>query len=126
MSTNTITINEFKMWLQGVEEMQDDNWTPDSKQWARIREKIRAITESTSDTHLTTQYTRPQYAAQSSYTAPIIGDNQPVVPAPTFDIPQNIPTHSTPSVGIFGNGMQSSKLPSDTTGGAGPYATPFA
>lgn len=40
-----LTLNEFKMWLQGILEMQSDDWAPDAKQWARIRQKIEQITE---------------------------------------------------------------------------------
>ena len=41
--TTTITIKEFRMWLQGVEEMQDAAWVPSPTQWQRIREKIDTI-----------------------------------------------------------------------------------
>jgi len=40
-----LTIKEFKMWLQGVEEMQDENWIPTATQWKRIREKIDDIND---------------------------------------------------------------------------------
>ena len=40
-----ISIKEFKMWLEGVEEMQADDWTPDNRQWKRIRDKIDLIRE---------------------------------------------------------------------------------
>jgi hypothetical protein len=40
-----ISIREFKMWLQGVEEMQDANWIPNATQWAKIREKINTIAD---------------------------------------------------------------------------------
>lgn len=43
--TQKITIKEFRMWLQGVEEMQDAAWVPNPTQWARIREKINSIGE---------------------------------------------------------------------------------
>lgn len=39
----TITVKEFRMWLQGVEEMQDSAWVPNPTQWTRIREKINCI-----------------------------------------------------------------------------------
>lgn len=39
----TITIKEFQMWLAGVEEMQPDGWSPDNRQWNRIREKINQL-----------------------------------------------------------------------------------
>lgn len=42
---NTITIKEFRMWLQGVEEMQDAAWVPNPTQWRRIREKIDTIVD---------------------------------------------------------------------------------
>lgn len=38
-----LTINEFKMWLQGVEEMQQPDWIPDARQWEKIRQKIDMI-----------------------------------------------------------------------------------
>lgn len=39
----TITIQEFKAWLEGVEEMQGSTWAPDAQQWKRIRQKINQI-----------------------------------------------------------------------------------
>ena len=44
-NTQKITIKEFRMWLQGVEEMQDTAWVPNPTQWQRIREKINSIGE---------------------------------------------------------------------------------
>jgi hypothetical protein len=41
-----ITVREFRCWLQGVEEMQEDGWTPSATQWAKIREKIDNIADS--------------------------------------------------------------------------------
>ncbi len=40
---DTITISEFRHWLAGVEEMQPDGWSPDKRQWDRIREKINQL-----------------------------------------------------------------------------------
>lgn len=42
MSTpeKTITIGEFKSWLQGIKDMLGDDWTPNAEQWKRICEKI--------------------------------------------------------------------------------------
>lgn len=39
----TITVKEFHMWLEGVEEMQAEGWSPDKRQWDRIREKINQL-----------------------------------------------------------------------------------
>jgi hypothetical protein len=41
-----ISIQEFKAWLEGVEEMQGSTWIPDAKQWKRIRQKINQIHET--------------------------------------------------------------------------------
>ena len=45
-TTPSITIKEFRMWLEGVEEMQEEGWVPDAKQWARIRTKINSIEDA--------------------------------------------------------------------------------
>lgn len=41
-----ISVREFRMWLQGVEEMQEDSWTPSPSQWKRIRAKIDSIADA--------------------------------------------------------------------------------
>lgn len=42
-----LSLNEFRAWLSGVEEMQPENWTPDSGQWRIIRSKIEEVIEPT-------------------------------------------------------------------------------
>ena len=37
------TLAEFRAWLEGVEELQDENWSPNKSQWDLIREKINNI-----------------------------------------------------------------------------------
>lgn len=37
------TLREFRAWLQGVEELQPDNWSPDRDQWHLIRDRIDGI-----------------------------------------------------------------------------------
>lgn len=37
------TLAEFKAWLEGVEEIQPNDWHPDLDQWRMIREKIGGI-----------------------------------------------------------------------------------
>lgn len=39
------TLKEFRAWLQGVEELQADNWAPNREQWQLIRAKIDGIVE---------------------------------------------------------------------------------
>lgn len=42
----TSTLVEFRAWLEGVEEMQGDDWVPTTEQWKRIRNKIDSIEDS--------------------------------------------------------------------------------
>lgn len=39
-SFKLLTLNQFKSWLEGVEEMQGEDWTPSPEQWKKIRNKI--------------------------------------------------------------------------------------
>ena len=39
----TITLEQFRAWLAGVEDMQEDGWTPSAAQWRKIRSKIDEI-----------------------------------------------------------------------------------
>ena len=41
-----INISEFKQWLAGVEDMQEDGWVPDAVQWAKIRAKVELLAET--------------------------------------------------------------------------------
>jgi hypothetical protein len=41
--TQKTTLPEFHAWLSGVEEMQEEGWTPTPVQWKKIREKIFSI-----------------------------------------------------------------------------------
>lgn len=45
-----ITLDQFKSWLLGVEDMQPENWTPSNTQWKKIRAKIDEIGHSQSAT----------------------------------------------------------------------------
>lgn len=46
-----LTVTEFKTWLEGAEAFQEEEWTPDHKQWKIIRSKIdNLIEESSSQT----------------------------------------------------------------------------
>lgn len=39
------SLKEFRAWLQGVEELQSDEWSPNFDQWKLIRDKIDGIIE---------------------------------------------------------------------------------
>jgi len=38
-----ITLDQFQAWLEGVEELQAKDWSPDATQWKLIRNKIKNI-----------------------------------------------------------------------------------
>lgn len=106
MADNTkITIKEFRMWLQGVEEMQDPAWVPNPTQWLRIREKINTIDDEP-DTVVVHQQ-QPVHQ-QMSYPVPPtgvpLGNDLPGIPAgpSSLMVPQypSMPV-SPPPGGLF-------------------------
>ena len=101
-----ITISEFLMWLQGVEEMQeDDDWIPSLKQWKRIREKIDCIittqpVQQPQVVYRDTQFAQPQHIVQPAAIEP--RRDIPLQMAPSgLDYVQ--PTGGFVSSGLFGN-----------------------
>jgi hypothetical protein len=110
-----ITIKDFKMWLEGVEEMQDENWTPSPTQWKRIREKIDSITE--------TQNTLPQQPrpVQRSMMEP---NNFPLPPSNLPVPPQPSPSTINPLFGSPDSGIPAKTPAVDTTDGK-PYKSSF-
>lgn len=67
-----VTLNEFQAWLDGVEELQPDGWTPSAAQWKLIRDKISNIKE-----------------------APVVAQ-QPVINTPAPHMQQGIPQAPAP------------------------------
>lgn len=47
-----ISLREFRAWLQGVEELQPEDWHPDHEQWKKIRNKIDNIVEEEPETQV--------------------------------------------------------------------------
>lgn len=39
------TIGQFKAWIEGVEELQSNDWCPDANQWNLIRSRIDRIVD---------------------------------------------------------------------------------
>ena len=68
-TNKTMTVSEFKFWLEGVEEMQSDGWSPDKRQWDRIREKINQLE--------TTQATPVAQVPSVAYREPV-DPNRPI------------------------------------------------
>lgn len=103
---NQLTITEFKYWLEGVEEMQPEGWTPDQRQWKRIREKIESIVEQDrlmSGYPQPTQFQQPIQHLPQSIQQPYVEQVAPTMFNPEFSLPSNVLTHQTPPNTLFGN-----------------------
>ena len=120
-----ISLNDFKAWLQGVEDMQDDGWVPSAVQWKKIRMKIDQVGASPLPVASPMFPTyppnvrggiEPVYGAQS---APVSSLNIPIpTPTPgarvsTFMAPPPPPQH-----------FDSPKTP-DIDTSSGNYSAPF-
>jgi hypothetical protein len=132
--TKLISIKEFKMWLQGVEEMQSDGWAPDARQWTRIREKIDQVDDTSTQ--------QPVYAPRNFEAAfPPMNTNPPVagggsaVPAPSnlnvATPPARPPRTAMTSSGLpvslaSGNASVPVKTPNIDTSHGKPYDSSFA
>lgn len=88
-----LSLNEFRAWLSGVEEMQSDDWTPDHTQWRRIRAKIDEIVEgrgggnfstSSSDVNDEPMPRALRTAGASSLTPTAMQTPLSTLPPPTF------------------------------------------
>lgn len=118
----TLTTKDFKMWLRGVEEMQDENWTPSAQQWKRIREKIDCI-EDTIQSNVTpmTLDARPTYTPSGIASAPAQGAGVP------FALPSHPPATGNHNNPLFGKGDgHKAVTPSSDVSAGQPYVSSFA
>ena len=102
------TLAEFRAWLDGVEELQPETWSPDATQWKLIREKINNITESKPDaaTHKLLQEllgslgkgANTNFNGNPHHNNPYGGGNAnlPPLPPPTGGVPAG-PVDMTPA-----------------------------
>lgn len=83
------TLAEFKAWLEGVEEIQENDWYPNLSQWKMIRERIGAIVEPPPiikqvPVEPTRQHVpmrpRPEHVAVPTTLPVVTGDTIPVAP----------------------------------------------
>jgi len=65
-----MTVQEFRYWLEGVEEMQPEGWSPDTRQWKRIREKLYTIVETVQQPTKLYRVPEPNYE-ETPYQGPI-------------------------------------------------------
>lgn len=128
-----ITINDFRMWLEGVEEMQSENWVPDARQWQRIREKIDSIEDTPVQAPpRIPSGPIPRSAAFVQEQAPIQPPAGPAVPAgpslmsPNFAV--GAPNSPAQLTGPFATNSQQIpvRTPNIDTAGGKPYESSFA
>ena len=121
--TPTITLNNFRSWLQGVEDMQEEGWTPSPTQWAKIRSKIDMIEQPTPSVNITNTNLPTMIRGQMIEPAapPYI---PPYVP-PVMANPQNgarVTTFMNPAASSLFN--DNPKTP-DIDTSSGQYTAPF-
>lgn len=93
-TVETIDIDTFKSWLQGVEDMQEDDWHPNPVQWKKIRNKINLLTAAAVEPPRAAPYQMPNFAnpgagtwggmapVQGPVTVPLAHQPRPLMPAP--------------------------------------------
>ncbi len=134
-SKQKYTLNEFKAWLAGIEELNDDSWHPSKNQWDLIRDKIFNIkdvdTINSGVQHKTTQIGNDNNVpfanpVVDSYQQNIHQQNIAASNLSSID-PVNIPEYEiTPEAKklLYGTKSGTTKTPDiDTSGGA--YSTSF-
>lgn len=61
-----LTVKEFKMWLEGILDMQAEDWVPDSRQWKRILGKIQEVSDNTNNENHAPIYPIQMFPIESS------------------------------------------------------------
>jgi len=111
---SSMSLTEFKSWLNGLMEFQDDTWAPTPEQWRAIVDKIMKLKDSepikhqsvhirqTPDNFIndnnssnTQQQQKPAQSLMSRFGQPVdTGNDTPVVPpsaAPRVDMTKAVP-----------------------------------
>lgn len=84
----TISLEQFRAWLAGVEDMQEDGWTPSASQWNKIRSKI-------DDIALPMQVNSIPASGQRTRT-PLMEPGPSFIPSPTQSVFDGLPSANTP------------------------------
>lgn len=116
MSEKTMTVKEFRVWLEGVEEMQAEDWSPDRTQWLKIRERIDSISDEVKATPATPVY-------RNSQQAPIVPQSPPVMSAPPGLPPAQVDNSQVSK--LLGQGGGEAIRTPDIDTSTGPYESPF-
>lgn len=89
------TYSEFVAWLEGVECMQDENWTPSAAQWRTIRTALDNIKPDVVEVEVEVETPAPAGTARQPGPIQVIepptGFSQPPQPAPRPMEPQRLP-----------------------------------
>lgn len=124
------TLKEFRAWLQGVEELQPENWSPNSDQWKLIRDKIdgivveKQIVEKIINNSVTTS---PQPALRALPAAPAVGVPAGMVPPPPASGVPPADVQMTPAARQMLNPSASEKAKTpDMDTSDGNVSSPFA
>lgn len=105
-----ITVQEFKAWLEGVEEMQPEGWHPTKEQWEIIREKIKLIVDTPPQTKETKRSVPP----------PPPGFHPAPVPPPPPQQPLPTPAIQTEQSSVIDQALKKEALEKQK---APPFAT---
>lgn len=96
-----ISLKEFRAWLDGVEDVQPDDWAPNKEQWTKIRQQIDRIDDKmdieNQDAPTTTRQQPvqpnnnfvPQQQFPSAFNVPHPMDNVVIVENPNLRLPGN-------------------------------------
>lgn len=85
-SNSHLSVNEFKSWMSGVEDMQESGWVPNKTQWERIRSKIALLSDEIIEKPEVVEPVTPNFV-----------HNQPYVPQPvSYQAHAQQPTYFEP------------------------------
>jgi hypothetical protein len=80
---NEISVSEFKSWISGIQDMQEDDWTPNKQQWEKIRGKIDMLAETEApEVVAPAQQPYQTYTPNYQYTPPAAMPTFPANPTP--------------------------------------------
>ena len=123
-----VSLKEFKAWLEGVEEMQPEDWHPTPEQWRVIREKINTIVETPTQRKASKSNNEQEEQQTNLPPIPPLPPGPPTTLAP---IPQStpVPPPVDPQIEISPAAEQvlkaNGKLDEDMLVKEGPYQSDF-
>lgn len=121
-----ISLKEFRAWLDGVEDLQPDDWAPTKDQWAKIRQQIDRVDDKMDIENPEAVPNRnvpvpsivpPHQQFPSAFTIPHPMDNAVIIDNPNLRIPG--------TSGYQGAGVATAGIPVDLNNPP-PIGTEFA